>query len=280
MHVLRSRVASRPVLCYFTLTIMISWSYWFALLAHGEQVRPGSPATHLPGLTGPLIAAVIVTWLASGRAALFDFLRDAFTLPRPRLRNAMLAMSPVWISAAVFLGLAAAGAPLPSLESFGVYPGIPEGTPYLLLLLIVLVVNGYGEEAGWRGFATRRLALRLGKFRATLVVAAMWLLWHAPLFWLNANMQALVGPALAGWAFGLVCAAFLLAGLYFASHNSVLVVAVWHTLYNFAVATPAGSGAAAAIITTGVMVWGAYFAFVWWRNDRSNSGARVAGQGH
>lgn len=218
-----------------------------------------------------MIAAVIVTWVAFGRSALFEFLRSAVVLPRPRLRNALLALSPVGIGGAVFLALAATGMPLPSLEAFGVYSGTPAGTPLLLLLLAVLVLNGYGEEAGWRGFATRHLALQLGRFRATLVVAAMWMVWHAPLFWLNACMQVLVGPVLLGWAFGLLCAAFLLAGLYFASNNSVLVVAVWHTLYNFTAATPAGIGNAAAVITTVVMAWGADFAVVWWRNARNTN---------
>jgi len=261
MYSLRQWAASRPVICFYILTISISWSYWLALLARGEQVHPGSTATHLPGLMGPMIAAVVVTWVAFGRAALLDFLRSAVILPRPRLRNALLALSPVFIGGATFLALAATGTPLPSFEEFGAYPGTPAGTPFLLLLVVVLVLNGYGEEAGWRGFATRILAPRLGKFRATLVVAALWMVWHLPLFWLNANMQALVGPVLLGWVFGILCAAFLLAGLYFASKNSILVVAIWHTLYNFTVATPAGIGTAAAVITTVVMAWGAYFAF-------------------
>jgi CAAX protease family protein len=273
MHALRKWFASRAVISYFILATAISWSYWLTLLALGEKVRPGSSATHLPGLVGPMIAAVVITWLAFGRAALLEFLKSAVVLPPPRLRNALLALSPVFIGGAAFLALAATGAPLPSLEAFHAYPGTPAGTPLLILLPAVLVLNGYGEEAGWRGFATRHLAPRFGKFRATLVVAALWMVWHAPLFWLNAGMQALVGPVLLGWAFGLLCAAFLLAGLYFATRNSVLVVAVWHTLYNFTVATPAGSGTAAAIITTAVMLWGAYFAFLWWRHDRANGRA-------
>lgn len=267
MTSLRQWIASRPVISFYILTITISWSYWLGLLAHGEHVGPGSTATHLPGLMGPMIAAVVVTWLAFGRTALLEFLRSAVVLPRPRIRNALLALSPVFFGGVVFLALAATGAPLPSLSEFSTYPGTPAGIPFPLLLMIVLVVNGYGEEAGWRGFVTSILARRLGKFRATLVVAVLWIVWHAPLFWLNVNMHALVGPMLLGWMFGILCAAFLLAGLYFTTKNSILVVAIWHTLYNFTVASPAGIGTPAAVITTLVMVWGAYFAFVWWRDD-------------
>ena len=271
MQILHRWFASRPVSCYFILTIIISWSYWFVLLARGDQVRPGSTATHLPGLMGPMIAAVVVTWVAFGKTALIEFLKNAIILPRPYMRNALLALSPIFIGGVVFLALAAFGKPLPSLVAFSEYPGAPSSVSLLFILLVVLVLNGYGEEAGWRGFATRLLVPRFGRFRATLVVAAMWMVWHAPLFWLNTSMHALVGPVLIGWAFGLLCAAFLLAGLYFASHNSVLVVAVWHTLYNFTVSTPAGTGTPAAVITTIVMAWGTYFALVWWRNARTKS---------
>lgn len=268
MQALRRWVKARPIACFFALAIVLSWSYWLGLLALGQQVRPGSSATHLPGLMGPMLAAVIVTGVAFGRAALHEFVKGALVLPRPRLRNALLALSPVLIATLVFLALAALGTPLPSLEAFGSYPGAPAGLPLPVLVLVVLVLNGFGEEAGWRGFAARHLATRLGRFRSTLVVAAVWMVWHAPLFWLNSSMQALVGPVLLGWALGLLCAAFLLSGLYFAGGNSVLVVALWHTLYNFMVATPAGTGLPAAVITTAVMMWGAYFAFEWWRRAR------------
>ena len=267
MRSLRSWFSSWPVFSFFALAVLISWAYWLTLLALGAQVRPGSSASHLPGLMGPMLAAMLVTWLAFGNAELRAFARNALTLPPPRLRNALLAVSPLGIGGVTFLALSATGTEFPSLEAFGAYPGLPVGTPLLLAFFAVLVFNGFGEEAGWRGFATKHLVPRLGKFRATLVVAVMWLVWHAPLFWLNANMQALVGPVLLGWAFGLLCGAFVLAGLYLAAGNSILVVAVWHTLYNFTVATPAGTGAAAAVISTVVMVWGAYFAYAWWRGS-------------
>ena len=273
MHALRNRVSSWPVLSFFTLAVWFSWTYWLVLLARGEQVRPGSSVSHLPGLMGPMLAAIVVTWLGFGRGELRALFRSALTPPRPVLRNALLAVSPVGIGGAVFLGLAAAGSAFPSLEAFGMYPGLPVGVPLPLAFFAVLVLNGYGEEVGWRGFATRHLVRRLGKFKATLAVAAMWLVWHVPLFWLVANMQGLVGPALLGWAFGLLCGAFVLTGLYLTAGNSILVVAVWHTLYNFTVATPAGTGTAAALISTVVMAWGAYFALVWWRRARDESNA-------
>ena len=112
MHMLRRWFASRPVSCYFILTFLISWSYWLVLLSRGEYVEPGSTATHLPGLMGPMIATIIVTWVVFGKSALIEFLESAVILPRPRLRNIMLALSPVFIGGVAFLALAVTGEPL------------------------------------------------------------------------------------------------------------------------------------------------------------------------
>jgi hypothetical protein len=80
-------------------------------------------------------------------------------------------------------------------------------------------------------------------------------------------MHNLVGPVFFGWAFALLCGAFALGAVYLASGQSVLVVAVWHTLYNMVVATSAGAGTPAAVASTAVMIWGAFVALIWWRQD-------------
>ncbi|MGA7179498.1 MAG: CPBP family intramembrane glutamic endopeptidase [Thiobacillaceae bacterium] len=138
----------------------------------------------------------------------------------------------------------------------------------MVAAIIVLLLNGFGEEAGWRGFASTQLLPRLDKLRTTVVVAVLWLAWHAPLFWLNTAMHELLGPAFFGWLFGLICGAFVLAAVYLASGQSILVVAVWHTLYNMVVATCAGTGTPAAVASTAVMLWGIFIAVRWWRQQR------------
>ena len=104
-----------------------------------------------------------------------------------------------------------------------------------------------------------------GRFRATLFVALLWSLWHLPLFWLNLHMAALVGPVLIGWLFALVCGAFVLAQVYLTTGHSNLCVARWHAGFNMMVATEAGTGLPAAIVSTVVMAWGFIVAVRWWR---------------
>ena len=92
-----------------------------------------------------------------------------------------------------------------------------------------------------------------GRLRATLWVELLWSLWHAPLFWLNAGMAALVGPVLIGWLFALVCGAFVLAQVYLATGHGILCVSLWTAGYNMMVATEIGTGFPAAIVGTAVM---------------------------
>ena len=180
----------------------------------------------------------------------------------------LAAFSPLAIAGVVFAILYLLGTPLPSPQAFQSYPGLPAALPFWAMLILVLIVNGYGEEVGWRGFMTDKLLLRYSPFQTTVRVAALWIVWHIPVFWLNQSMTALVGPMLVGWALGVVCGAFVLAHLYLYSGRSIFVVALWHALYNSVVAVPAGEGVPAAAVSTVVMVWGVVVAWVWWRNDR------------
>jgi membrane protease YdiL (CAAX protease family) len=128
------------------------------------------------------------------------------------------------------------------------------------------IVNGFGEETGWRGFLTEQLLPRQGRLRTTLWVALLWSVWHLPLFWLNASMAALVGPILIGWLLALVCGAFVLAQVYLATGHSILCVVLWHAAYNMMVATQGGTGLPAALVSAAVMTWGVVVAVRWWRS--------------
>lgn len=260
-----ARFAQRHALAlYCVLAFAFSWGYWLTLLARGARVAPGSSATHLPGLCGPFLAAAVVVTLAEGTGGLRRFLQSCIRVPVPRWRSVLWATSPVLVGGVIFAALAAWDQPVPGLQDFNSYPGITGQTSLGAAVVLALVLNGLGEEGGWRGFALPRLAQTRPRLQAALCVAGLWLLWHAPLFVLNASMQALLGPALIGWALGLTAGSLVLAWLYFQG-RSVLVVAVWHTGFNFLVATAPGHGLVAAIASTVVMVLAVAVAAAWWR---------------
>ena len=263
--VMRTWIAKWPALSFYVLTLALSWGYWLTLLAQGRRVAPGSVVTHFPGLLGPMLAAMAVTAVIGGRPALHELFGRMFQLGPHWPSKLMLALAPLALGAVAFAAMQLMGKPLPSADAFAHFPGLPEHWPLAGVVAAVILVNGFGEETGWRGFLTERLLPAHGRLRATLWVALLWSLWHLPLFWLNDGMAALVGPVLIGWLFALVCGAFVLAQVYLATGHSILCVALWHAGYNMMVATQIGSGWPAEIVGTAVMAWGVIVAVRWWR---------------
>lgn len=257
-------MAERPAVSFYLLALALSWGYWLTLLAQGRQVVAGSVVTHFPGLLGPMLAAVAVTAVIGGRTGLRELLGRMFRLGPRWPSTLMLALSPLALGAVAFLAMQVLGKPFPSAGAFAHFPGLPEGWLLAGVVAVVIVVNGFGEETGWRGFLTERLLPAHGRFRATLWVALLWSFWHLPLFWLSAGMASLVGPVLIGWLFALMCGAFVLSYVYLATGHSILCVALWHAAYNMMVATEIGTGWPAAIVGTAVMAWGFLVAVRWW----------------
>jgi len=250
---------------FYGLALLFSWGYWGVMIARGLHVAPGSNTSHLPGLMGPLFAAAIVIMVADGRAGLIAWLARFWRLPQRPWLTALVIAAPIGIVMAWFGWRALHGHPLPPIGAFAAYPGLPSSYSTLTGLLLVLVLNGYGEEAGWRAFLFEMLEAPLGRFRAVLVTIPLWLLWHLPLFFINLSMQTLIGPMLIGWTIGLAFGAFVLAHIYVFTGRSLLTVVVWHVVFNFCVATEATAGLAAAVVTSLIMVWGMAVAFAWGR---------------
>ncbi len=67
-----------------------------------------------------------------------------------------------------------------SLEQMPVHPILITIVQGLLAGITVNAVAAFGEELGWRGFLLREL-MPLGFARASLLIGAIWGIWHAPI---------------------------------------------------------------------------------------------------
>jgi uncharacterized protein len=241
-----------PVLVFFALAYLISWSWWLPLVLRGEVVRAGVGwPTHAPGLVGPAVAAVLVTAILDGRRGLRDLGRRAV-----RWRVGWW-----WVVVTATFGLAALGAvqalvtgdDVPSLGDFTRYTGVGSISP-VGVVAMVLVHNGLGEETGWRGFAVERL-VRAHDLRWTaLLVGVGWAGWHLPLFWLVDSFRSF-GPLALGWFVSMLAASVVLAHMYCAGRHSVLLVAAWHTAFNFTSATEASGAVVGTVMSVAVIGW-------------------------
>ena len=179
----RAVAVRHPVASFVVLAFVVSCAAWLPLLADRQGWVEWSASTylHLLGGLGPLVAAVVITTLGRGRDGLGVLWRQA-TAWRGRGRwLALAALGPL----ALFL-VAVAVARLvegqwPALDRFGASTEYPA-LPIVVYWLANLVLYGFGEEVGWRGYLQPTLEQRRPVLRAAAILSVIWALWHLPLF--------------------------------------------------------------------------------------------------
>lgn len=238
---------------YFLVAYGLSW-VWLILIAltGGHVVEGRGWPTHFPALVGPTLAALAVTVRAGGRPALAD-LRRRMVLVRVPARWWAMAFSPLLVLAVVVGWGPVTGHATPSAADFAAFSGLPSQWGVLGVGVAIVLLNGFGEETGWRGFALPRLQERFTPLTATLLLAVLWAGWHTPMFLVVDTFGSFGPVTTVGWVLGLTCGAIVLTWLYNRT-GSILLVAVWHGTYNLISGTRAATGLLAAMSTTLVIV--------------------------
>jgi membrane protease YdiL (CAAX protease family) len=124
----------------------------------------------------------------------------------------------------------------------------------VVAVAVVVVIGGFGEEVGWRGFALPFLQRRFDALVSALLLTPIWALWHLPFFFTVATYRDFPPAEYVGFVFGLACGSIILTWLYNGTSGSILACAIWHGVYNLETATVAASGMIAAVTTTLVVV--------------------------
>ena len=163
-------------------------------------------------------------------------------------------LSPIAYLAVALAVMAASGKAVPSGADFARFSGLPSGLGIVGVALLIVVVGGFGEETGWRGYALPQLQKRFSSLTSTLILAGLWAGWHIPQFFaLHSYKEFSAGMGI-GFVFGLACGAIVATSLYNHTGGSILAVVVWHGLYNVVGGTTAatgGSGTIAAAVGRG-----------------------------
>ncbi|WP_191965833.1 MULTISPECIES: CPBP family intramembrane glutamic endopeptidase [Haloferax] len=251
----REVVDRHPVVTFFALTYLLSWTVW-APLVFGPG-RPGLRTTLLImlGGFGPAVAALILTWVRgeSVRGWFNQILRW-----RVPLRYWVVAL----VLPAVF---ALAGSSLDILVFGGAFDPTPLAAlaSYPIGMLLVFFVGGGNEEPGWRGFALPRLQARYSALTASLIIGVGWVVWHLPLFVVPGSAQA--NLPLQFYAIAVVAESVVFTWLYNETGGSVLVAMVLHASVNNsplfylaggseAIRSPTGYGVVALVIVVAASI--------------------------
>ena len=115
---------------------------------------------------------------------------------------------------------------------FALACGEPNGSSWYWMplgFLIMLPFVGFAEETGWRGFLQPMLEKRFPFPVATTMVAAVWCVWHFPV-WLQPSSHH-YGDSMVGFAMNIFVWSFVAAAIYKAT-KSVLACAAYHAFIN------------------------------------------------
>lgn len=136
--------------------------------------------------------------------------------------------------------------------------------PYLggWAILLWILTFGFGEEIGWRGFALPRLQKMMPVMPATLVLGVLWILWHVPTFFYHGTYLAMGWTMLPAFTIGVLSGAVLFTWLYNGSGGSVLMVALWHGLFDLFTASKAWGDLIPMVISIAVILWAAIILLV------------------
>ena len=176
-------LARHPLVVFFLLAFVFTWGYFWLIWA-----PLGLPHSLIAlGGFGPAGSAFLVLALTSGKPGVLRLLRSIVH----------------WRVGAQWYLVALLGLPVLNLLAFLVVPGAladvvaPDSSLPLLYLRemaisLTLGIAPLWEEIGWRGFAQPGIQRQKGPVVGSLILGALWGLWHLPFFF---GPLAQTGPA-------------------------------------------------------------------------------------
>ncbi|CUR56181.1 membrane hypothetical protein [metagenome] len=200
-----------PLLAFVALACLFGWSIWIWNLLRGAGGGGNLPL-------GPIVATLIVV-SCQGRDELRAWARQLRTWRAPLGWYLLALLAPIGLHMLIVAANHGFGAPLPTAEQLSVWWQVP------VMFLVLLILIGVGEEAGWTAFAAPILLRRHGLLVAWLLASAMRILWHLPVM-LSGDLPWLLGTV------GNAAFTMLTLQLLVGSGGRWVLAALWHAMLN------------------------------------------------
>src|ERR671910_1783106 len=215
MSSLSSVVRRHPIITFFVLTYALTWLAW-PLWALG--LYPIAPVFSF----APFLTALVVLAITQGKSGIGGLLRRMVRWRVGLWWYAVALFLPVGIALAATALNVLLGAQAPSAADLGGWTGLFSTFAFVLL---IPAAGGTWEEPGWRGFALPRLQARRSALVASLILGAVWALWHLPFVVATGQMG--------GWDIVIILAwTLVLTWVYNGTGGSVLIVMLMHAMFN------------------------------------------------
>jgi len=215
---------------FFIQVILFSWILWLpgVLAWFGLIHLPGGilAVLKLTGALSPAIFALILTGRNRGKQGLSAMLKSSFNIKRGwpfLLAASVLLLATHALSRFMFQFFT------DELPQSDIVTSIPAAVGFFIAVFIM--GGGLGEEIGWRGFALVKLQETNSALKSSLILSAVWIIWHLPLFYYGGTNQSLI-PF---WAFLLtVIPLGVMLTCVFNNTGTIFAAAFFHTIGNLA----------------------------------------------
>ena len=225
------------LIVFLTLTFAFTWGICAAMTSFRAEIEAVTGPigyfnpVFILAVWGPAIAACVLVSLRHGIGGLGSFLRR---LTLWRMHWGWWAFLILAVPVSRYFGAALDGR---LSEPFPFSPWY-DAIPFLAIVMII----GPVEEIGWRGYALPLLQRKMAPFWATLILGAIWAIWHIPAFYLEGTRQAEHGGFSPITIVVLMIYSLPFTALVNASRGSILIPALLHFQLNNDAYPEGGSG--------------------------------------
>ncbi len=204
-----SRASGFPFIAgpWLFFVFVFCWTCFFWILAAALGISAQSVlgiALVVAGLLGPMLGGIGFTYLTEDNEGWREYWLRIVDAKRIRTKWYLIIFLfvPCLMAVAVLLDLALNGNAV--LAGIGKRASPFLSTPLMIIpfLLRTFVYGPFPEELGWRGYVLDRLQARWNALVSSLVLGAIWALWHLPLFYIQDMNPFYSQGALSPW-FGL-----------------------------------------------------------------------------
>jgi len=220
---MNASTASRRQFLFVAATFAWSWTFFVTafLVSIGIVHLPFGPSLFIVvGAFGPSITAFYLTSRHLGRGETFHLSKRGFSFGIPLSVCLLVVVVPMMIAA---VGQFAGGTGEVHIE-----PTLP-----VAFVVVFFLGGSFGEEFGWRGFLLPVLLERHTGFSAAFIVAAIWSVWHLPLFWIGETSQY----STPFWLYAIYVSALSLqyTWVYLRTNGNLFACLLLHTFTNLTV---------------------------------------------
>jgi membrane protease YdiL (CAAX protease family) len=224
----------RPIRFYM-ITFLGTWISWF--FAAYWSYQDGAAGLQLLfmilGLLAPCATALTMIYGSQNKEFKNDFWsRLCFRGISLKFIPVLLLLVPLALLLATLISLVFGQ----SADQFALSDQYKVMSGQSIASLLILFFAPLLEELGWRGYGVDSLRAYFNLFRTTMLFAALWTLWHLPLFFINGYYHHEL------WSMGIVYvinffvsvlpATILMNWVYYKNSRNILVVILFHFIFN------------------------------------------------